>query len=487
MATHKADLTDLRFKTAFLDDKLLIECSEIKLTEARATNPRVYCAPGVIEVGVKTGAKSCIVCKRDPSEHFNPMESIQRSMSLKSGQLIPDHYYFRLEATDGDGNVWTNPAVSLHIQHNVASDEVRFECARIETELSTSANTTFARLVFADKVDFPENRMVTRYSDPECTKLKSIRHEGSEGQVGNLNLLFTKIDRPTAQEGYEFEAVASQTDAVHEHFDIRLLEAVQFCTATLVWPVMSEVAHEGRRVLALSTHRPPNKGLVAAPLSNQEAATDFYGLMERYYTHACKDAKGDELSAISKRVGGLFTLKGVWLDSVALLLSVTAEGLLQQDPFKAMSVVAKPMKKLVKRISDAATGMPEMVELTKEYDKLTIGTGVRSLEDRMRGLLQLMSSGRVLDTMWVLHKAGAISSAEIQSWEELRNAGAHGSLEVDETRVQEYVDHMHRVMTMIYKIVFLHIGYKGRYSNFGEHGWACAEFDGPTYRQALGL
>ncbi len=172
---------------------------------------------------------------------------------------------------------------------------------------------------------------------------------------------------------------------------------------------------------------------------------------------------------------------------MALFLAVTAEGLLQQAPFKAMSKVAKPMRTLVKKISDAATSLPAIEELAKQYEELTKGTGARSLEDRMRALLQLMSSGRVLDTMWVLQKAGAITDIEIQSWEELRNAGAHGSLNVDETQIQEFVDHMHRVTTMIYKIVFLHIGYKGGYSNLGQHGWARAEFDGPALLGALGL
>ncbi len=262
MATDKADLSNLPFKTAFLNGNLVLECPEIKLTEGKPDNPRVYRASGVIEVGIQIGAKACIVCNRDPAEPFNPMESIQRSMSVKSGQLFPNHYYFRMEATDSDGNVWTNPAVALQIRHDVDSDEVRFECARIETEHKMPVDVPFAHLVFAEKLDFPENRIVTKFNDAEGKNLKSIQREGSQGQLENLNLLFTKIDQPTAQDGYELQATASGTDSIPQYFDTRLLEAVQFCTATLAWPVMSEVAQNGRRVLALSAHRPPNKGLV---------------------------------------------------------------------------------------------------------------------------------------------------------------------------------------------------------------------------------
>ena len=487
MATHTADLNNVLFTTAFLNSNLVLECPDIKLTEGKPNNPRVYCASGVIKVGVQTGAKACIVCKRDPTQPSNPMESIKRSMSVKSGQIFPDHYYFRLEATDRHGNVWTNPAVSLQIRHGEDSDEVRFECERIETEHTMTVDVPFAHLIFADKLDLPDNRIVTKFNDADGKDLKSIQREGSQGQLQNLNVLFKKVDGVTAQEGYELQATAFGSDPIPEFFENRLLEAIQFCTATLAWPVMSQVGQNGRRVLALSAHRSPNKGLVAAPLANRKAATDFYTLLGRYYSYACKYAQGDEWSPLGKRVGGLFTMQGVWLDSVALLLAVTAEGLLQQAPFKAMSKVAKPMRTLVKKIADAATSLSVIEELAKQYEELVKGTGARPLKDRMRALLQLMSSGRALDTMWLLQKAGAITKAEIQSWEKLRNSGAHGSLNVDETQLQEFIDHMHRVMTMIYKIVFLHIGYKGGYSNLGEHGWARAEFDGPGLRGVLGM
>ena len=89
--------------------------------------------------------------------------------------------------------------------------------------------------------------------------------------------------------------------------------------------------------------------------------------------------------------------------------------------------------------------------------------------------------------MWKLQEAGAITGEEIQSWKKLRHPSAHGGLDIQNQQMQELVDHMHHVTTMIYKIVFLSIGYRGYYSNVAIRGWSTEFFDAPTILKKLVL
>lgn len=90
MSINKVGLDDNEFKTAFLEGKLCIDCTEIKLTQKGAAEPRVYILPGFILTNPENGAEARLVCKRDSCSPYDPFANIMQTSSVNSGELFPD-------------------------------------------------------------------------------------------------------------------------------------------------------------------------------------------------------------------------------------------------------------------------------------------------------------------------------------------------------------------------------------------------------------
>jgi hypothetical protein len=58
---------------------------------------------------------------------------------------------------------------------------------------------------------------------------------------------------------------------------------------------------------------------------------------------------------------------------------------------------------------------------------------------------------------------------------------AHGSLHIDPKMLQKLLDVVYGSMTLIYKLVFLRIGYDGQYSDYSKHGWHFKSFKASDY------
>jgi hypothetical protein len=110
----------------------------------------------------------------------------------------------------------------------------------------------------------------------------------------------------------------------------------------------------------------------------------------------------------------------------------------------------------------------------------------QSLRDRALSAIGSMKSNRAVDKMYALVKAGALDEADVASWKFLRNPSAHGSFEIDEDKFQELLDQVYCLVTLVYKLTFLKIGYVGKFSDYSRRGWSPRDYDAPALLRALG-
>lgn len=469
MSFNKIGLDDDGFKTAFLEGKLSIDCLEIKLIQKGVIEPRVYVSPGFILSNPESGAEARLVFKREANSPYNPLANLMQDSYVNSGELFPDSHYYRLEATDVAGNVWTNPAVMLKLDSRANAEILTFTCDYIEAEIAAQGTPEFAHFVFSDDLDFPLNKMTTSKELVRGQARMTIKPTLSSGVISGMETHYHKCPADKGGNAFEFVALAVADQPAPEGFDERLLESIHFCSATMAVPVMSEVSRGGKRVIRLRKSKPLNTGIVSAPLFGREAPEDFYQLMGCYYNYACQNCKGHDGAPLSFKLGGLFTLKGVWLETISLLLCVATEGVLEDPMFKALG---KPNASLLGLIK----------ELFEWVKKAPVES---SLRERALSAMGSMKSNRAIDKMYSLAKIGAIDEGEIDSWKFLRNPSAHGSFEVDADKLQELLDHIYRLITLIYKLVFIKIGYSGKYSDYSRRGWALSDYDAPSLIKAI--
>lgn len=468
MSINKVSLADDEFKTAFLEGTLAIDCLEIKLIQKGVTEPREFSSTGFLLVSAANGAEARLVIKRDPEAPFDHFANMAAELSVRSGELFPNSFFYRLEATDIAGNVWTNPSVRLTTDHQLTAEVVTFTCDHINVEL-TGGTSEFAHFVFAEDLKFPKNKMFESREFIRGRERVSIRRTHSEGEVSRMQVFYHKCSADKDRRAFEMVANMTTDTPQPEGFEERLLEAIRFCSATMVSPVMTEVSKDGKRVITLAKAKPLNNGLISPPLSDESAAADFYRLMGCYYDYACQNAKVHGGAPLSAKLGGLFTLKGVWLDTVALLLCVATESILDDPLFKSLEKPSGNFLSLLKELFDWIKKAP--VE--------------EKLRERALSAMGSMKSNRAVDKMFALVAAGAINKDDIDSWKSLRNPAAHGSFVIEEDELQKILDHVHRLITLIYKLVFLKISYTGKYSDYAQRGWSVRNYDAATHLDAI--
>lgn len=463
MLIASLSLADQALKDAFVEGQLAIDCLEIKLTRNGPGEPSSFTCTGSLQASPEHGLQARLVIARGAHQPYDMFASLHAQMELRSGQLLPPSRYFALDAKDVSGNVWTNPSASVDIDHRPDAFIVTISCdwVRCETLLDGSASAT--HMVFMDELRFPDNVVHSVKVMERGKKALKLSSNASAGEAAGMLVTFDpRVDRPGPKFG-ELFAVNQATTPLPDNFDDRLVEAVRFCTATVAEPVMRETVHKGKRVLEFAKYRPTNKGMLGPPLQPRGNDADFYKLLAHYFEYARTNAAGRDFAPLSAKVGGLFTLKGVNLDTVALLVSVAVESVLGEESFKELGKPSASaldlFKQMIAHIKAAATFEPGFVK-------------------RVTDVIGGMKSSRVKDKLQALVAASVIDERDRKAWNDTRNKAAHGSFEIDPGELQELIDVVYRLSALVYKLAFLRIGYQGKFTDYGVHNWPLREFTG---------
>jgi hypothetical protein len=468
VAIQKISLEDDEFKLAFIQGTLAIDCLEITLTQNATDSPRIYTAAGSIFASPENGAEARLVWKRDADHPYDQIAIFNEMQRVKSGELIPADHYFALRAVDIAGNCWTHPAVLLKRDEKQHAEILTVSCDFIQVEIASDIKRTLVHYVFNDDLEMPMNVSLSSQDAVRGRTRLSIKSRVSAGVVDGMDVSYHQVNADKAGNSYELAAVAQAGKEPPTDFHTRLLEAIQFCVAKQAWPIMGEVIQGGKQIVTLSKSRAFYNGMVSAPLPSY-ASDEFYRLLECYYRYACSESNGADTAPLSKKIGGLFTLKGVWIDTIALLLSVSVESVLQDPNFKNLGKPDKGFMALLNKLFDWVKQAP--------VDESLIG--------RATSAMGTMKSNRAVDKMFVLAKAGVIDEEEIKAWKALRNPTAHGSFELDPAKLQDLLDNVYKLIAMIYKLAFFRVGYVGKFSDYAERGWREAHFDATACKAEL--
>ena len=123
---------------------------------------------------------------------------------------------------------------------------------------------------------------------------------------------------------------------------------------------------------------------------------DFYALLSCYFKYACDSAKGDAAAPLSEKLGGLYGLKDVSIDTTALIISIAVESTLGSPAFERLGVPSAEVAASVDKIVGAirAAGI----------DATLVGRAISSIGG--------MKSARASDRLYALVGVGAIKDTE---------------------------------------------------------------------------
>ena len=469
----------------YLEDKLRFPCVRIRLTRLAAQNPKVYEAPGTLELGKSFGMKGSFRAPQPGSSIEDVFAQLSMVEDYELGQLVRDDQYFQLEAVTSEGVHWTCPRVSVRERPGQDECEVRFDASYVENISQTEESAHAARLTYIEKLRLPENH---RVDEAGRNGSRFVGRDGSKGRLANLDLTYVRRFRDDTVERSELSLHAVDDAPPPRHFDMRVEETMMFCSALLAQPVCTEVAHGTLRTIAFFKHQPVQAGLVMPPLQNRFVDQDFYNLATAYYEHACRDGDVGRMSLLTRKIASLFDLSGASMAAVALGLAVAVEALAQAGQLAKRFKATREHRAVVKSIKAAVLQMPELDDLATQFEKANTLPDKRDLRDRLGALVnQLSSGGRAIDTLRLLQDLGAVTQEEVDAWNELRNPTAHGSWEPKDDTMQVHFDDLYKLVTLVYRLVFVHIGYDGRFDARNVKGWPVHEFKGKEVQAALGF
>lgn len=446
-------MSDEAFKKAISEGTLVIDCKQIQLTQNGIKAPRIFDGSGSLFFSKTIGIEARFI-STSVSPPDSKLKEFLESSSIRSGQLIPESHYFSLCAIDTFGQEWTCPSVSVKFDYFDECTVVSLTCGWLKQISHSECSQDSVHMMFLENLNFPLNILEKRTTERGDKKSTSRTYTVSECTLSSgIQLRYGKAQNDT--EWYELIAKCPPPTKLPLNYALRLIETVRFISATAISYSVCETILNGTKTLELSATRALSTGIFPPPLPTRRDITeDFYNLFDCYIKYVSSKTSNEKFSDLTTKIGGLYQLKDVSLDAVALLVSVAIEGITQHE----FNTIGHPSKSTISDLEKIITSIKS----------LDIGVIVR---DRSLGSLSGISTSRVDDKLKVLKDESAITQEEIRAWKSLRNSAAHGALHISEERLQKSLDQIYCAATLLYKLIFLAIGYRGTFLNYSIPGW----------------
>lgn len=481
--TDSAPSTRDDYLHQYLEDKLQIPCVRIRLTQVTNQDPTVYEAPGTLQLGKSFGLKCEFRVPKPGSSLQDAFAQLSVSADYQLGQLVRNDQYFQLEAVTREGVHWTCPRVTAVERAGQDECTVRLEASYVENISQAEESAYAARLSYVEKLRLPENH---RVDEVNRNGSRFTGRDGSQGRLANLDLTYVRRFRDDTVERSELTVHALEGAVPPRYFDVRVMETMLFCTALLAQPICTELAYGKLRSILFTKHRPVQAGFVLPPIQDRLAEQDFYKLATAYYEHACKSGDVEGMSPLTRNIGSLFDMSGASMAAIALSLSVAVESLAQTGQLAGRFKATPQHLQVVNAIKSAILRLPELNDLAKQFEDANKLPDKRPLRDRLGAILSLLAvGGRTIDALRLLKGVGAVTAEEVKAWNDLRNHTAHGSWEPKEHSMQIHFDDLYKLLTLVYRLVFVHIGYDGKFNARNVKGWPVLEIKGKEILSSL--
>lgn len=458
-------MSNEQFKRALVDGVLAIDCKEICLTKNSTDSFEEWRGSGSLVIDPRNGIEARFVSVNVATNPPSALQSMLLQMAaVESGQIFPESHYYSLRAIDVSGNKWTNPSVEVSTSHYVDSAVIVLKCDWIRSVGPATDGNDSIHMLFLDELPFPLNSLERSNTVCEGRESRKISYTSSHGTAGDAEFRYASYG--DSQPHYELFAKPNDGVQWPHNFEYRIIEAVRFISATTTSFSVCESVHSGIRSIEISKVAPLNTGIFPSPLKTQrDWSADFYRLFDCYLRYAMSEVSGEDFAHLSQKLGGLYQLKGVSLDDIALLISVTVE-----------SITQKQFPKFA--VATAAT-LADLEVIFENLDKLAF-TEANTLT-RAKGSLGGLKSSRAIDKLFELQRIVEIKEEEISGWKKLRDSTAHGGLHVPREEIQNLLDKVYKASVLLNKLIFLSVGYSGKYVDYSTKGWPEANFDSSNY------
>ncbi len=437
--------------------KFELHCLQMKL-EQITPDGQVFSGSGIIKQ-TPDGQLQFTLYSRDVLPLDKIMNEITSINDIPIGQIMPDHVFFRLSATDLNGREW----ISNYISPNKHTFQNGSLCTGELTEIiheiapPTPIKSDHLYLEIYDDIDIPCN---TR---SRTTKTVA----GQESSSGSLNVL--KFDAGGYEFSFQKEEGSLQIRSLakdvefNDHFEIRISEALQFVVARpIFWSAMEQRTSRSWKICIRSSRSSDLLSRIRPPLPvSHDNTQEFCRMFENYFLYVLAAHTGENLHPLSAQMRAICHASMGAVEAEALTLSVAIESILKYVHASKYEISQEEK---------------DWIEKAKIY--FASWGGSDSLRERIYGLFSMLYTPSASMRLGELVDLQAITKQQKQAWGNLRHKLAHGA-SLGSASLQEFLDLSRTVLVLFYHLIFYAIDYRGKYTDYSLPGWPTREYSSP--------
>jgi len=430
------------------------------LTQLASSSPTIYQGSGSVTRISSGQLELKSLCSRNVS-----YSSSDRGVGI--GKLVPETSYFSLNATDDQGRVWTSERFlidKLLIDKRVQGNQVTITAQLYKISHTAQAlpdENASLRLQLSEFIGIPFRPGETDQGEPEIVNYVNLQACGYE--------FILRYERDST-----LIEVTSNSSDLPAFIETRVCEALQFVVGVSISWFTLELNQGQQKTTTIQSpfnininiNSRDKQTIVLSPIRLNSADTneDVWNLFGKYVCHILTYSK-EEFHPISGWVRRIINARTTIVETRMLTLSVAIEGLLRIGFYKK-GLMDDEIKTVKIQVLDV---LDKVKELGLE----------KKLNDRITGFLKNIKEKdpvRPIDKLYKLSKEGWLDEDLIKSWDDIRNTSTHGGT-IERKEIEKYSILCDQVNVLFNHLVFLLIGYTGKYTDYRKEGWITGDFN----------
>jgi len=444
--------------TALRQGDFEIHCLQMKL-ERGSAGGRLFIGPGVIRQG-SDGRLHFTLYAKEGLSFSEFVRDVSGPGNVEAGRIIPDEEYYRLSATDTAGREWICEQVLPSTNTSHGGTICNGELAEITNATEPPVPVTKEHLfldVFED-LSIPFNTRTVISKTVAGRELTSTSLNTLKFETDCFDLLLEK------ETGSLQIAVGAKNTQFVDHFEMRVMEALQFALARPVyWSVMIKQTARMWEIRIRPSRSERAQSRIGPPVAVEPDTTEsFCKLFDSYLKYVLARQSDDKLHPISAQMRAICHASMGAIEAEALVVSIAIETILEH--VHASKYVLSPEDK-------------EWVERAKRHFETWGGPDV--LSNRIVGLFSMLNTPSASMRLSELIELEVITREQKHAWGRLRHKLAHGET-IGTIPLQDFIDLTNTVLVLFYHLVFYAIGYRGKYTDYSSPSWPTKVYEVPS-------
>lgn len=377
-------------------------------------------------------------------------------LEVEPGELIPKSMMFRFEGVETDGRRWVCEEFIPHFSSGPGGSIATATFGSLSTIRQVAPEHVRQSSTVTSFFKVKPSFWAVPWSSFAAETLKHP-HEQAAKRGLKINGNGWKLVLAADEAWFSSHTECTPSDIANGFAD-KVVRALELWLGQHLEPVYEVLADGDKRTITLHSSYIRAFQNSYPPVNERAPGTvgDSLQLFRLFLDRLAADPKPDWSPLVIHTRTATASMEGP-LDLMALVLSVSVEGLVRSELPTIKRAVAADMNNDI----DAVTKLIQDGNYCADFKK------------RAPGIIGNLRGTSPRDVLLVLEGANSLPAGSEKVWSSLRNRAAHATTggSVSQAQIEQLYQDCRAVLVLLYRLVFLALGYQGLHSDYSAKGW----------------